>query len=72
MSGPQTPTERFRAQLLEAFPAKAAELGWTEAALRAAAEEAGLSEGQGMMAAPRGVIDLADAFAARADETMLA
>lgn len=66
------PSERLRARLSEAFPAHAAKLGWTEAALKAAAAEAGLGEGEVQLAAPQGVRDMADAFAARADEAMLA
>lgn len=50
----------------------AAEMGWNARAVAAAAEAAGLSEGQAMLAAPRGAIDLMDAFAARADGWMLA
>jgi ubiquinone biosynthesis protein COQ9 len=67
-----TPSERFRECLLQAFPPHAERLGWTDAALKAAAEEAGLSEGEAQLACPNGAIDLADAFAQRADEAMLA
>lgn len=67
-----TPSARFRARILEAFPAHAAQLGWTDAALRAAVAEAGLSEGEAALACPKGVFDLFDAFAERADEAMLA
>jgi ubiquinone biosynthesis protein COQ9 len=66
-----TPSDRFRARILEVFPAHAAREGWTDAAFRAAAEEAGLSEGEAALACPRGVFDLFDAFAARADAAML-
>lgn len=66
------PSLRLRDRLLETFPAQAAAQGWTEAALKAAAAEAGLSEGELMLAAPQGMRDLAEAFAARADEAMLA
>jgi ubiquinone biosynthesis protein COQ9 len=65
------PSARFRARFLDAFPAHAARLGWTDAAFRAAAEEAGLTEGEAALACPRGVIDLCDAFADRADQAML-
>ena len=61
-----TPSARFRARILEAFPAHAAQLGWTDAALRAAVAEAGLSEGEAALACPKGVFDLFDAFAERA------
>lgn len=66
-----TPSARFRARLLDAFTAHAARLGWTEAAFRAAREEAGLSEGEVALACPHGVADLFDAFADRADQVML-
>ncbi len=68
----EAPSARFRARILEAFPAHAAEKGWTEAAFRAAVEEAGLSEGEAALACPRGAFDLFDAFADRADQAMLA
>jgi len=66
-----TPSARFQARLLEVFPSHAAEKGWTDAALQAAASEAGLSAGEVALACPRGGIDLCDAFAARADRAML-
>lgn len=68
---PETPSDRFRAQILEAFPPHAARLGWTESAFRAAVTEAGLSEGEAALACPKGAFDLFDAFAARADAAML-
>lgn len=69
---PETPSARFRARILDAFTAHAAQLGWTDAAFQAAVAEAGLSEGEAALACPKGVFDLFDAFAARADEAMLA
>jgi ubiquinone biosynthesis protein COQ9 len=66
-----TPSARFRARILEVFPAHAARQGWTEAAFKAAAEEAGLTEGEAALACPKGAFDLFDAFAARADAAML-
>ncbi|MEJ0059787.1 MAG: COQ9 family protein [Terricaulis sp.] len=66
-----SPSERFRERLLQAFPPHAERLGWTDAALKAAAEEVGLSEGEVQLACPNGAIDLADAFADRADREML-
>ncbi len=66
------PSTRYRAQILEAFAPHAARLGWTEATFRAAREEAGLSEGEALLACPRGAFDLFDAFADRADQAMLA
>lgn len=67
-----TPSARFRARLLESFPAHAADLGWTDAAFKAAREEVQLSEGEAALACPRGAFDLFDAFAERADDAMLA
>ncbi len=66
-----TPSARFRARILEAFPVHAARLGWTEAAFREAYEEVQLTEGQAMLACPRGAYDLLEAFADRADQAML-
>ncbi len=66
-----TPSARFRARILEVFPAHAAAQGWTDAAFKAAAAEAGLSEGEAALACPRGAVDLFDAFADRADQAML-
>ncbi|MGD9816823.1 MAG: COQ9 family protein [Hyphomonadaceae bacterium] len=68
---PDTPSARFRARLLDAFTPHAAEQGWTGAAFKAAIADAGLSEGEAALACPRGVFDLFDAFAARADAAML-
>lgn len=68
---PDTPSARFRARLLEVFPAHAARQGWTDAAFAAAAAEAGLSEGEAALACPKGAFDLFDAFAERADQAML-
>lgn len=67
-----TPSARFRARILEVFPAHAARLGWTDAAFAAAVVEAGLSEGEAVLACPKRAFDLFDAFAARADAAMLA
>ena len=66
-----TPSARFRARLLDAFTPLAAERGWTEAAFAAAAAEAGLSEGEALLACPKGAFNLFDAFAERADHAML-
>lgn len=66
----QPPSARFRDRILEAFPAHAARLGWTDAALKAACEEVQLSEGEAVLACPRGAADLFDAFADRADQAM--
>ncbi len=67
----QPPSARFRARLLEALLPIAAARGWTPDALEAAADAAGLSEGELMLAAPRGPLDMIDAFAAWGDARML-
>lgn len=67
----EAPSARFRARILETFPAHAARLGWTDAALKAACEDFQLSEGEAALACPRGAADLFDAFADRADQAML-
>lgn len=69
---PETPSDRFRERLMAALPAEVATKGWTDAALKAAALEAGLSEGEAMLALPGGVPDAMDAFADRADRAMVA
>jgi len=68
----ETPSARFLARILDVFPAHAARDGWTDTAFRKAVAEAGLSEGEAKLAAPKGAFDLFDVFAARADEVMLA
>ena len=65
------PSARYRAQILEAFAHHAALLGWTEAAFKGAVADAGLSEGEALLACPNGAFDLFDAFAERADQAML-
>ncbi|NWG54243.1 MAG: COQ9 family protein [Hydrogenophilaceae bacterium] len=68
----RAPSDRFRDQLLDAIAPIAGEMGWTRRAVDAAAQAAKLSQGEAMLAAPRGAIDLMDAFAERADQVMLA
>jgi ubiquinone biosynthesis protein COQ9 len=65
----QTPSDAFRSRWLAALLPHVAFDGWTEEAMALAAREAGLSEGEQALAAPRGVIDLIEAFfsAAEAD-----
>ena len=70
MDNPAPPSERFRAQLLEAMLPITGAQGWTHAALLAAAESAGLSEGERLLAAPRGPLDMIDAFADWGDAVM--
>ena len=66
------PSERFRARLLDALLPIAAEQGWTPASLQAAADSIGLSEGELGLAAPRGPLDMIDAFAEWGDAQMAA
>src|SRR5262245_52116099 len=66
------PSERYRARLLDAIGPRAAADGWTHAAFLGAAADAGLSEGEALLACPKAELDLADAFADRADQAMLA
>lgn len=71
MSAEELPSARLRQRLLSAMLPIASTRGWSHEALRSAALEAGLDEGECALAAPRGAIDLIDAFAARADLAML-
>jgi ubiquinone biosynthesis protein COQ9 len=65
-AGAAAPSDQFREQLLDAMLGIAAETGWTPAALDRAAEKAGLSKGQVLLACPTGVADLLEALGARA------
>jgi ubiquinone biosynthesis protein COQ9 len=58
-------------RLLDAMLDEAAFSGWTSAALRRAAKDAGLSDGEALIAAPRGVLDVLDAWHMRADLAMV-
>src|SRR5450432_2836021 len=60
------PSDGFRDRLLDAMLGLAAEKGWTQAALEAAAVQAGLSKGQAMLACPNGISDLLAALGQRA------
>ncbi len=60
------PSDEFRERLLDAMLEIAPEKGWTQAAADAAANRAGLTEGQAMLAAPGGAADLLEAFGRRA------
>lgn len=59
------PSDRFLESLLDAMLELAPESGWTQAALGRAAEKAGLSQGQALLAAPHGVSDVLEAFGQR-------
>lgn len=65
-----SPSERLRGRLLEAILPIAAERGWSQATLKEAAESLGFSEGELGLAAPRGTLDMIDAFADWADGEM--
>ena len=60
------PSDRFLVALLDAMLELAPDSGWTRSTLDRAAEKAGLSVGQTLMAAPNGVSDVLEAFGQRA------
>lgn len=60
------PSDRFLESLLDAMLELVPETGWTRAGLDRAAEKAGLTAGQALLAAPNGVADLLEAFGNRA------
>jgi ubiquinone biosynthesis protein COQ9 len=59
-------------RLLDAMLIEAPFSGWNRAGLRRATRDAGLSEGEALIGAPRGVIDLLDAWHLQADTAMVA
>ncbi|WP_428514657.1 COQ9 family protein [Roseovarius sp.] len=61
-----------KARLLESIKPHVPFDGWSEASLRAAAEDAGISHGLVKAACPRGAVDLALAFHEEGDAAMLA
>lgn len=66
-----TPSEALRERLLHAALPLAPERGWGAGLVGAAAAAAGLTPGEIALAAPRGGLDLVDAFADWADGRML-
>jgi ubiquinone biosynthesis protein COQ9 len=60
------PSDLFLDQLTDAMLDLAPDSGWTRATLTKAAEKAGLTEGQALLAAPHGVPEVLDNFARRA------
>jgi ubiquinone biosynthesis protein COQ9 len=64
------PARDLRDRLLDAALDEAAFTGWNEACLTRARTAAGLSEGEAMLAAPRGCVDLVDAWFDRAERAM--
>jgi ubiquinone biosynthesis protein COQ9 len=67
---PLDPTKALRDRLLDAALDEAAFSGWNSACLTRARTAAGLSEGEAMLAAPRGAVDLVDAWFDRAERAM--
>ncbi|WP_421788956.1 COQ9 family protein [Hyphobacterium sp.] len=70
MMSKDTPTDLDL--LLDAALVHAAYEGWSDAMLREAAEDAGVSEEATLLAAPRGVLDVIAHWSLRLDEAMLA
>lgn len=66
------PSESLRDRWLEAALPLVESEGWTDAVMRRAAEDAGLSEGEQALAAPNGVNDLIDHLFELAADAMLA
>lgn len=60
------PSDLFLARLTDAMLELAPDSGWTQATLSRAAEKAGLTPGQALLAAPNGVADVLEAFGQRA------
>jgi ubiquinone biosynthesis protein COQ9 len=67
---PLDPARDLRDRLLDAALDEAAFTGWNDACVTHAREAAGLSVGEAMLAAPRGAIDLIDAWFDRAERAM--
>jgi ubiquinone biosynthesis protein COQ9 len=67
---PLDPTGALRDRLLDAALDEAAFAGWNSACVTHARAAAGLSEGEAMLAAPRGAVDLVDAWFDRAERAM--
>jgi ubiquinone biosynthesis protein COQ9 len=64
------PAGALRDRLLDAALDEAAFTGWNDACVTHARTAAGLSEGEAMLAAPRGAVDLVDAWFDRAERAM--
>jgi ubiquinone biosynthesis protein COQ9 len=56
------PSDQFLDRLVDAMLALAPESGWTRATFDKAAQKAGLTAGQALLAAPNGVADVLEAF----------
>jgi ubiquinone biosynthesis protein COQ9 len=68
---PLDPAGALRDRLLDAALDEAAFSGWNEGCVTRAREAAGLSIGETMLAAPRGALDLVDAWFDRAERAMV-
>ena len=62
--------DELRATLAPLLPGEAAFEGWTDAALAAAAERAGVAADRARLAFPRGSVDMVDAWFAHIDREM--
>jgi ubiquinone biosynthesis protein COQ9 len=67
---PLDPAGALRDRLLDAALDEAAFSGWNDGCVERARESAGLSAGEAMLAAPRGALDLVDAWFDRAERAM--
>lgn len=67
----QVPALALRERLLDAMLDVAPASGWNTAAIAEAAKRAGLTAGEVQIAAPRGTIELIEAFADRFDKAMV-
>jgi ubiquinone biosynthesis protein COQ9 len=67
---PLDPAGALRDRLLDAALDEAAFSGWNDGCVTRARQAAGLSEGEAMLAAPRGALDLVDAWFDRAERAM--
>lgn len=65
------PSAALRDRLLAAMREEAARLGWTNAAVTAAARSAGLTDAEAHLAAPGGPLELLEAFVGWADDRMV-
>jgi ubiquinone biosynthesis protein COQ9 len=67
---PIDPARALRDRLLDAALDEAAFSGWNDGSVARARAAAGLSDGEAMLAAPRGALDLVDAWFDRAERAM--
>jgi ubiquinone biosynthesis protein COQ9 len=67
---PLDPARALRDRLLDAALDEAAFTGWNDTCVARARTAAGMSDGEALLAAPRGVVDLIDAWFDRAERAM--